>query len=64
MIEASTQMRYEEAIEYRDLLTSIDTVVQKQTMELMIIFLEIFWLFSKRWDDIHSSSPYASWKNY
>lgn len=34
MIEASTQMRYEEAIEYRDLLTSIDTVVQKQTMEL------------------------------
>ena len=27
-------MRYEEAIEYRDLLTSIDTVVEKQTMEL------------------------------
>lgn len=34
MVDASTQMRYEEAIEYRDLLTSIDTVVEKQTMEL------------------------------
>lgn len=34
MMDASTQMRYEEAIEYRDLLTSIDTVVEKQTMEL------------------------------
>lgn len=30
MMDASTQMRYEEAIEYRDLLTSIDTVVENK----------------------------------
>lgn len=34
MIKASSDMRYEEAIEYRDLLTSIDTIVEKQTMEI------------------------------
>lgn len=34
MIDASTNMRYEEAIEYRDLLLSIDAIVEKQTMEL------------------------------
>lgn len=34
MINASTELRYEEAIEYRDLLTSIDQIVEKQTMEV------------------------------
>lgn len=34
MIDASINMRYEEAIEYRDLLSSIDSIVEKQTMEL------------------------------
>lgn len=34
MMEASMNMRYEEAIEYRDLLASINVVTEKQTMEL------------------------------
>lgn len=34
MIDASNDMRFEEAIEYRDLLSSIDAIVEKQTMEL------------------------------
>lgn len=34
MNQASLDMRFEEAIEYRDLLTSIDTIIEKQTMEV------------------------------
>lgn len=33
MMEASINMRYEEAIEYRDLLISINAISEKQTME-------------------------------
>ena len=34
MVEASLNLRYEDAIEYRDLLTSIDAIIEKQTMEV------------------------------
>lgn len=34
MVEASLDLRYEDAIEYRDLLTSIDAIIEKQTMEV------------------------------
>ncbi len=34
MEKASNDLRFEEAIEYRDLLSSINTIVEKQTMEL------------------------------
>ena len=33
MMQASINMRFEEAIEYRDLLSSINTITEKQTME-------------------------------
>ena len=48
MNQASLDMRYEEAIEYRDLLSSIDTVIEKQTMELSDnIPRDIFGYFTK-----------------
>lgn len=34
MMDASLNMRYEEAIEYRDLLASINMITEKQTMEV------------------------------
>ena len=48
MNKASLDMRFEEAIEYRDLLTSIDTIVEKQTMEVSDnIPRDIFGYFAK-----------------
>ena len=48
MNQASLDMRFEEAIEYRDLLTSIDTIIEKQTMEVSDnIPRDIFGYFAK-----------------
>lgn len=48
MMEASLNMRYEEAIEYRDLLTSINTITEKQAMETKDqISRDIFGYFAK-----------------
>lgn len=48
MNQASIDMRFEEAIEYRDLLTSIDTIIEKQTMEVSDnIPRDIFGYFTK-----------------
>ncbi len=48
MLDASNNLRYEEAIEYRNLLSSIDTIVEKQTMEVKDnIPRDIFGYFQK-----------------
>ncbi len=48
MNKASVELRFEEAIEYRELLASIDTIIEKQTMEVSDnIPRDIFGYFTK-----------------
>lgn len=41
MEEASNNLEFEQALEYRDTINSINEIVEKQTMELMMVYQKI-----------------------